>query len=237
MPTFLFFPGSEDQAWLFGQLAIPGYISEITRVYLLAGIYNRVSEQVPRTQQRSVGSSPGEGRARRGGMTGLPGSQAPLSWARPPRRPRLGGPRGLLKNKAGVLFLHQASLKGRQRLNQVTHTHTHTHTHTAQAEILQAQKDGRFLSGSRRPEPPGMLPGTDIDPPVWLWGEPSDPQGLGQIFLASEPVGWHSHSPAGSQNLRQGPFARVECPSPPPPVKLETPEDGAVGPASASPSG
>ena len=44
MPIFLFFPGSEEQPWLFGQLAIPGHSSEITRVYLLVGIYNSVLE-------------------------------------------------------------------------------------------------------------------------------------------------------------------------------------------------
>ena len=61
MPTFLFFPESEEQHWLFGQLAIPGYISEITCVYLLVGIYNSVSEHFSNNPAKECGLQPWRG--------------------------------------------------------------------------------------------------------------------------------------------------------------------------------
>lgn len=66
MPAFLFFPESEEQSWLVGQLVIPGYISEIAHVYLLLDIYNVFQSRFPITPQKSVASSTGRARVEEG---------------------------------------------------------------------------------------------------------------------------------------------------------------------------
>lgn len=103
---FLFFPGSEKQPWQFGQLAIPGNISEeLVFVYYWAFI-TMFKSRLPSDPQRSMGCSTGWARARKGGCHS-PGRAACPRLAFLLAEAATWGRGGWLKARPSVLFLHR----------------------------------------------------------------------------------------------------------------------------------